>query len=849
MRKNLFYMSLLASMAFAFTACSDGDKDDEESLGNENEACMEGNVCNGDLVCENDICVKKSGAADGAEGGKCLADNKCNGELVCENNVCKAKSGAADGAEGGKCLADNKCNGELVCENNVCKAKSGPADGAEGGACKADGSCDKYLACDANVCKAIDDGKLGGKCGGDIKCDTYLNCNVDVCEAIDDGKEGGKCLADNKCDGDLLCKADVCVAPGPGDKNQACREDGYCNGSLVCAPDDNGNAKCVEVAAVVEELVKSEELIAKAQKCLFTEPEPEDEEPIPVPSAGEEGGDDNAQAKNLMEMLNGLLVDENVVCGNYLNQPILDVLNDLVAADESTCQQDLLLKVKLDGVIAPSSDYFICLKQSDYDLAENFDALLEMMCTRTGQKIEECVETAKTQIASKFLSDEAVCASQYNDALRWNFMVGFTAEVEMAIKSYEFEYNAGNEIKTCMEKCPSNDDECMSECSDVASVKGQIAYREAMLDVYNKLGTTLMGVPADYVWCLHDSDAEMSKKAQSWIERECNSDSNNLDENSIKMCIDNSMKAIYAGIPTPDFCADEYKDSIVWQRILDKNELADVAFFEYISWWNDNAEKLSLEEKFIAVQRFPEEEIAKVLMNLTSEVDGKYQACLNNESDLKAVASSVLNELCEEDSLTVFHELMNNFGYGIGINECKESIASFIPEETSACSDELISYIINVFPVLVNDDSYRNFSVIHTNYFKDMMICVDNNVKELFDDQDQYDDVKANYAKIAERRLKEITAYMGVSVDPEAFDYALYFMYDEFLYQTFLINQRNKENGCAKAYIECGIQYGKCIVDAKNDEDQCDNAKDSCIEVIVDSIMDERSCNKIEDED
>ncbi len=882
MRKNLFYMSLLASMAFAFTACSDGDKDDEKSLGNENEACMEGNVCNGDLICQNDVCVKqsgvadgaeggkcladnkcngelvcendvckaksgaadgaeggkcladnkcngelvcennvckaKSGAADGAEGGKCLADNKCNGELVCENDVCKAKSGAADGAEGGKCLADNKCNGELVCENDVCKAKSGPADGAEGGKCKADGSCDKYLACDANVCKPVDNGKLGGKCSDEIKCDTYLNCNVDVCEAIADGAEGGKCKADGLCDGDLLCKADVCVVPGPGDKDQVCREDGYCNGNLVCNADDSGEAKCVEAAGIVEELVKSEELIEKVQTCLFNEP-------VPVPSAGEEGGDDNAQAKNLMEKLNGVLVDENVVCGNYLNQPILDILNDLATVDKNSCLTDdgIQLGTLMGSAMYPSLDYYACMSQSGLDLDEKFDTLLETYCGRAAMDESEekmCVEELGASIDMMRISEDAVCASQFNEAFASNILKEPSASIYYGMLMEQCNNNVQNNNVACVEACGSNE-ECTNKCNSTFSTEMEMCAMEVNIDMYNKFGYygSANSVPREYILCLHESEAEMSKKAQSWAEIQCRVN-DNFGDGSLDSCVKGYLENdIYTGISIDDdaICASEYKDSIAWKNImmtLGAQALTAIAMDSFSQWWKDNAESASFEEKMSAAQSFMGKGVQNMMMDWMNEADSKYQDCLNAYPDRVAVASYVLDQLCGSYSYTVAHELMFSL-----TTECSEDeIKSFIPKADSVCYDQMMSYIINVFPALI-DYSYSNrMNLFKTEEYSNMLACVDDAVKPLLGEK--YDNVKQTYSEFADMTLKELSASSGMTFDTEAADYALFFMYENVLYKTFLLLNRYEDDSYAKAYLDCGIAYGECYVAAKDESDK-----------------------------
>ena len=208
--------------------------------------CNDGNSCTTNDLCDYGKCVGTSGACECEKDGDCTAKedgNLCNGTLLCLNNVC-----VVDAATEVTCsVSTNPCV-TIGCQPKlgVCTELAVPIDATatactdgnactSGDACAAGGSCapGKLITCnDANVCTNDScDPKVGCvylpfDASTSAQCDDGNPCTFgDLCDkgGCSPGKMVCECKTDldcapkddgNPCDGGLVCKQGACVNDG-----------------------------------------------------------------------------------------------------------------------------------------------------------------------------------------------------------------------------------------------------------------------------------------------------------------------------------------------------------------------------------------------------------------------------------------------------------------------------------------------------------------------------------------------------------------------------------------------------------------------------------------------------------
>ncbi len=211
-------------------------------------ACPDGDVCNGDEVCQLGKCLGGK-ALDCADADSCTKDT-CHAKGGCQHDVLPDGSACDDGDQ---CLAGESCtkgvcgggailscNDGNACTLDGCKPASGCAHAPVSGTpCSDLDACTSLDVCDAGVCKGT----------SKLDCNDANVCTSDAC----DPKSGctyatavGPCDDGNACTQDDACSGVQCV---PGKNTCGCSATSPC-------PDDgdacNGKLQCVQGSCVVD---------------------------------------------------------------------------------------------------------------------------------------------------------------------------------------------------------------------------------------------------------------------------------------------------------------------------------------------------------------------------------------------------------------------------------------------------------------------------------------------------------------------------------------------------------------------------------------------------------------------
>ncbi|MFH1808561.1 MAG: EB domain-containing protein [Pseudomonadota bacterium] len=241
-RLPLTQLTLCASLlglGLALSACPE-----DCPAGDKECACLDGNACNGDLVCRDGQCNEPgSGCTAGSENCACEGGESCQAGLVCDATVARCvRPTCAEGTDGCACTEDGRCGmsslGEaLECVDAVCVAPSCPA-GTTGCACQGGADCTAEADrcsngfCAPGSCLA---GEAGCACfSGD--CLAGLTCVRDRC--VDNrGYPGGACLADGTCHHGFQCTGAVCARCQLGGVGCGCDSLGACDRGAHCVDD------------------------------------------------------------------------------------------------------------------------------------------------------------------------------------------------------------------------------------------------------------------------------------------------------------------------------------------------------------------------------------------------------------------------------------------------------------------------------------------------------------------------------------------------------------------------------------------------------------------------------------
>lgn len=180
-----------------------GETEQSEQPGKEGGACLKGGLCEGSLVCIDEVCRKTSddvttdGCLPDCEGRVC-GDDGCGGSCgSCETGITCSDQGQCGCTPScdGKACGDDGCGGDCgqcfvgeVCQGGTCECEpqcggkecgddqcGGSCGECENGVCREDGTC-CHPFCEDRVCGA--DG-CGGSCG---ECEQGLNCYDGVCD-------------------------------------------------------------------------------------------------------------------------------------------------------------------------------------------------------------------------------------------------------------------------------------------------------------------------------------------------------------------------------------------------------------------------------------------------------------------------------------------------------------------------------------------------------------------------------------------------------------------------------------------------------------------------------------------
>jgi uncharacterized repeat protein (TIGR01451 family) len=178
--------------------------------------CPDGDLCNGDELCANGICL--SG----------LAPN-CNDGNVCTTDSCDLLFGCINTPliNGSPCLDGDVCNGAESCQGAICTS-SAPLNCNDGDLCT-DDLCDPIFGCFQSFNTVpCDDGAfctvgevcLNGACGAGVprNCSNLDDqCNVGTCNETSDAcettpaNEGQACLSGTTCIANETCSGGVCT--------------------------------------------------------------------------------------------------------------------------------------------------------------------------------------------------------------------------------------------------------------------------------------------------------------------------------------------------------------------------------------------------------------------------------------------------------------------------------------------------------------------------------------------------------------------------------------------------------------------------------------------------------------
>lgn len=142
------------------TDAGDGDTTSPDAGDDDTQDCTTGTLncdcdagaCEGELVCEADVCVEPEACTPGDTGCECLGDGTCNdpSDACDDDNVCRPRT---------------DCAGELGCD---CDA----------------GACDEGLTCEDGTC-TVANGVLVTLTGGDARaCDVLVDSATRQTESV-----------------------------------------------------------------------------------------------------------------------------------------------------------------------------------------------------------------------------------------------------------------------------------------------------------------------------------------------------------------------------------------------------------------------------------------------------------------------------------------------------------------------------------------------------------------------------------------------------------------------------------------------------------------------------------------
>ena len=182
-------------------------------------SCADGDVCNGDEVCDAGTCVAGT-ALDCDDANACTADS-CDATMGCQN----------DPLTGTACPDGDLCNGDEICNAGTCEAGTA-LDCDDSNVCTED-SCEAAAGCmnaplsgtaclDADVCNGSEM-CMDGVCaaGTSLDCDDSNPCTADSCDAItgcaNDPLSGTSCGDGDVCNGAEMCMDGTCASGTPLD--------------------------------------------------------------------------------------------------------------------------------------------------------------------------------------------------------------------------------------------------------------------------------------------------------------------------------------------------------------------------------------------------------------------------------------------------------------------------------------------------------------------------------------------------------------------------------------------------------------------------------------------------------
>ena len=188
--------------------------------------CPDGDLCNGDEVCEAGMCVP----------GPKLS---CDDGNPCTKDACDPATGCWHAPDNGApCPDGDVCDGDEYCLNNKC-VLGAPLNCDDGNPCTKDG-CDPVAGCwhapdngapcpDGDVCNG-DEYCLDNTCvlGAPLNCDDDNPCTKDACDPVTGcwhaPDDGAPCPDGDVCNGDELCSGGQCVLGPP----LSCDDDNPC---------------------------------------------------------------------------------------------------------------------------------------------------------------------------------------------------------------------------------------------------------------------------------------------------------------------------------------------------------------------------------------------------------------------------------------------------------------------------------------------------------------------------------------------------------------------------------------------------------------------------------------------
>jgi len=176
----------------------------------EGETCQRSGLvdtdCGAGLFCLAGTCRNPLRVTFGAQGEPCELGGLCDPDLECVNETCLRLPGPGE-----FCLEGFLCNAESRCGYDLCVALPGPGQRCDSGDCEPDAFCSFDPVSGVSECQRSSN--VGEPCQGHRQC-VSGNCPAGFCE--EPAGVGDPCGSQLPCGPGLACVEDECRGPGEG---------------------------------------------------------------------------------------------------------------------------------------------------------------------------------------------------------------------------------------------------------------------------------------------------------------------------------------------------------------------------------------------------------------------------------------------------------------------------------------------------------------------------------------------------------------------------------------------------------------------------------------------------------